>query len=47
MDPVSFQPAGVIYAPARKAFFVWNWDCKNQVLTNAIWRHDYAVMQTK
>ena len=47
MEPVSFQPAGVIYAPARKAFFVWNWDCKNEVLTNAIWRHDYAITQTK
>src|SRR4051812_24204958 len=43
MEPLPVQPAGVIYAPARQAFFVWNWDCKNQVLTNAIWRHDYPL----
>ena len=37
------QPAGVIYAPVRQAFFVWNWDCGNKVLTNAVLRHDYKV----
>ncbi len=35
--------AGLIYAPARQAFFIWNWDCKDKVLTNAVWRHDYRV----
>jgi len=42
-EPTSVQPAGVIYAPARHAFFIWNWDCGNIVLTNAIWRHEYRV----
>ena len=42
-EPTPVPPAGVIYAPARQAFFIWHWDCKNQVLTNAIWRHDYPV----
>jgi photosystem II stability/assembly factor-like uncharacterized protein len=36
-------PAGVIYAPARQAFFIWHWDCENKVLTNAVWRHEYRV----
>ena len=43
LDPTPVQPAGVIYAPARQAFFIWNWDCGNKVLTNAIWRHDYRI----
>ena len=42
-EPTPVQPAGVIYAPARRAFFIWNWDCGNKVLTNAVWRHDYRV----
>jgi hypothetical protein len=33
----------VIYAPARQAFFIWHWDCKDKVLTNAIWRHDFRI----
>jgi len=33
----------VVYAPARQAFFIWQWDCGNKVLTNAVWRHDYRV----
>ncbi len=41
--PAPVPPAGLVYAPARQAFFIWNWDCGNQVLTNAIWRHDYRV----
>jgi photosystem II stability/assembly factor-like uncharacterized protein len=36
-------PAGLIYAPARQAFFIWHWDCKDKVLTNAVWRHEYQV----
>ena len=43
VTPVPVQPAGVIYAPARQAFFIWHWDCGNQVLTNAVWRHDYPL----
>jgi photosystem II stability/assembly factor-like uncharacterized protein len=42
-EPTPVQPAGVIYAPARQSFFIWNWDCKDRVLTNAIWRHEYRV----
>jgi hypothetical protein len=33
----------LVYAPARQAFFVWNWDCKDRVLTNAVLRHSYPV----
>ena len=43
LEPLPVQPAGLIYAPARQAFFIWNWDCKDRVLTNAIWRHDYRI----
>ena len=43
LEPTPIQPAGVIYAPARQAFFIWHWDCGNKVLTNAVWRHDYRV----
>ncbi len=43
MAPTPVQPAGLIYAPARQAFFIWNWDCGNKVLTNAVWRHDYRA----
>ncbi len=43
LDPMPVQPAGVIYAPARQAFFIWNWNCKERVLTNAIWRHDHRI----
>ena len=43
VEPTPVQPAGVIYAPARQALFIWNWDCGNKVLTNAVWRHDYRV----
>ncbi len=43
LEPTPVQPAGLIYAPARQAFFIWNWDCGNKVLTNAVWRHDYRI----
>jgi photosystem II stability/assembly factor-like uncharacterized protein len=43
LDPMPIQPSGVIYAPARRAFFIWQWDCGNKVLTNAVWRHNYPV----
>ena len=43
LEPAPVPTAGVIYAPARQAFFIWNWDCGNKVLTNAIWRHDYRI----
>jgi photosystem II stability/assembly factor-like uncharacterized protein len=42
-SPTPIQPSGVIYSPARQALFIWQWDCGNQVLTNAIWRHEYSV----
>ena len=43
LESTATQPAGVIYSPARQAFFAWNWDCGNKVLTNGVWRHDYRV----
>ncbi|MBI5383160.1 MAG: hypothetical protein HZA90_00580 [Verrucomicrobia bacterium] len=43
LEPAPVQPSGLIYAPARQALYVWHWDCGNQVLTNAVWRHDYAI----
>jgi len=43
LNPTPIQPAGVIYSPARQAFFIWHWDCGNKVLTNAVWRHEYRV----
>src|SRR5205085_1155572 len=43
LPPLPVKSAGVIYAPARQAFFIWQWDCGNQVLTNAIWRHEYRM----
>lgn len=36
-----YTPAGVVYSVARKAFFVWTWDCGSVVLPNAIERLDY------
>ena len=43
LPPLPVKPAGVIYAPAPQSFFIWQWDCGNQVLTNAIWRHEYRM----
>ncbi len=43
LAPTPIQPSGVIYAPARQAFYIWQWDCGNKVLTNAVWRHDYRI----
>ena len=31
-----FSPAGLIYAPGRKAFFIWHFDCRDVVLANAV-----------
>jgi len=42
-EPMPGSPAGLIYAPACQSFFIWYWDCKDKVLTNAVWRHDYRV----
>jgi photosystem II stability/assembly factor-like uncharacterized protein len=42
-EPMPGSPAGLIYAPARQSFFIWYWDCKDQVLTNAVWRHEYRI----
>jgi photosystem II stability/assembly factor-like uncharacterized protein len=43
VDQAPIQPSGVIYAPARRAFYIWQWDCGNKVLTNAVWCHEYQV----
>ncbi|HMJ90172.1 MAG TPA: hypothetical protein VK530_10170 [Candidatus Acidoferrum sp.] len=42
-EPMPGSPAGLIYAAARHSFFIWYWDCKDKVLTNAVWRHDYRI----
>lgn len=42
-EPTPVPPVGVIYSPARQSFYIWHWDCKDQVLTNAVWRHEYRV----
>jgi photosystem II stability/assembly factor-like uncharacterized protein len=42
-EPTPVPIAGLIYAPARQAFFIWHWDCKDKVLTNAVWRHDHRI----
>jgi len=42
-EPTPVQPAGVVYAPARQAFFIWQWDCGNKVLTNSIFRYDFPI----
>jgi photosystem II stability/assembly factor-like uncharacterized protein len=46
-DPAPIQPAGLVYAPARQAFFIWQWDCGKQVLTNAIFRCDYPIESSR
>ncbi|HEY0457147.1 MAG TPA: hypothetical protein VGE41_12285 [Verrucomicrobiae bacterium] len=43
LEPTPGKPAGLVYAPQRKAFFIWNWDCGNKVLTNAIWRNAWST----
>jgi photosystem II stability/assembly factor-like uncharacterized protein len=40
-DPLPFAPSGVTYSPFRNAFYVWQWDCKDVVLPNAIMRFGY------
>ncbi|MGA2864478.1 MAG: hypothetical protein ABSF95_08310 [Verrucomicrobiota bacterium] len=42
-EPTPIQAAGVVYSPERQAFFVWQWDCGNKVLPNAIFRCDYPT----
>jgi hypothetical protein len=34
--PLPFAPAGVIYSPGRKAFFIWHSDCGGVVLPDAV-----------
>lgn len=46
-EPAPFDPAGLAYAPARRAFFVWQWDCGDKVITNAIARWDYPLPPTR
>jgi hypothetical protein len=43
VEPTPVQPNGLLYAPARQSFFIWQSDCKDQVLTNAVWRHEYRL----
>jgi len=40
-DPLPFAPNGVAYSPFRNAFYIWQWDCKDVVLPNAIMRFGY------
>lgn len=42
-EAIPVQPAGLVYAPARQAFFIWHWDCGPKVLSNAVFRCDYPV----
>jgi len=34
--PLPFTPAGVIYSPSRRTFFIWHWDCGAVVLPDAV-----------
>jgi photosystem II stability/assembly factor-like uncharacterized protein len=38
-----YDPAGVVYSPGRRAFFIWHWDCGAVVLPDAVMRFDYEV----
>jgi photosystem II stability/assembly factor-like uncharacterized protein len=38
--PFPWEPHGLRYSPARKAFFMWRGDCKDHVAGNAIMRLD-------
>lgn len=40
-DALPFKPNGVTYSAFRNAFYVWQWDCKDVVLPNAIMRFGY------
>jgi hypothetical protein len=40
-DPLPFTPNGVTYSAFRNAFYVWQWDCEDVVLPNAIMRFGY------
>jgi photosystem II stability/assembly factor-like uncharacterized protein len=40
-DALPFTPSGVTYSALRNAFYVWQWDCKDVVLPNAIMRFGY------
>jgi len=42
-EAAPIQAAGLVYSPERQAFFVWQNDCGNKVLTNAIFRYDYPI----
>lgn len=46
-EPTPVQAAGVVYSPVRQAFFIWQWDCGNKVLPNAIFRYDYPIVPTQ
>lgn len=38
-----YNPNGVVYSAARRAFFIWRWDCGGVVLPDAVMRFDYDV----
>jgi hypothetical protein len=40
-QPLPYTPAGVTYSAAAKAFYIWQWDCGDVVLPNAIMRAGY------
>jgi hypothetical protein len=35
-EPLPFKPAGVTFSASTKTMYVWQWDCGNVVLPNAI-----------
>ena len=41
--PLPYRPDGIIYSPARKAFFIWRGDCREQVPGNAVMKLDFEV----
>jgi hypothetical protein len=36
-----FEPAGVIYAVDRRAFYVWHWTCASQIAEDAVMAYDW------
>jgi photosystem II stability/assembly factor-like uncharacterized protein len=40
-DPLPFTPSGVTYSAVRNAFYVWQWDCEDVVLPDAIMRFGF------
>lgn len=40
-DPLPFTTNGVTYSAFRNAFYIWQWDCEDVVLPNAIMRFGF------